>query len=499
MDPEKRWAARRDYAAYRLHTNDYLSIECRDAPTGWKAPLIMYYLLVGVVCLFVAWRVMSYPFAGLLLMLAVNPLEGMIPLPFGLSAGRLVSFVTVLGWLAYLRQNAQALRRLRGSKVLRGAWPFLVICFLGVVLNGESDVRSYSYAINLVLLAVMALMVEHLVDRQERLHQLTLVVALSSVVAAAFPIAYHFGFDLYTPFGVEASEAVAAGRAAGLAGNANAVGLACSMGLFALLILIMVQNRVWPVLGLSVLGLVMVGGLLLSGSRTHVVAAIVCTFSVGGLGFIGPKRSRLVTGLAAGVVVVLLVAAYLQVPGNVQKRLVLAGNQVDESTLRRESFSAVQRSHALALLWDHPLVGIGLKNFHFPAGLDTHDTISTLVGETGLLGVLSFLWLVVPCWKSLYRGARVGRRLGALRLYLYSAGFMASFAAMFVAGLGGYIVIYQRWFWITLAAAVVVGRWAQVTSYDYNGRVTGPVVAGVPRKWASRRPLRAAASRTHTM
>ena len=45
-------------------------------------------------------------------------------------------------------------------------------------------------------------------------------------------------------------------------------------------------------------------------------------------------------------------------------------------------------------------------------------------------------------------------------LYHYSAGFIASLVAMLIASLGGYILFYQRWFWITLGASVVIARWA---------------------------------------
>jgi hypothetical protein len=382
----------------------------------------------------------------------------------------LVGVIAVLGWLAYLSRHAQAKRRLWHSRVLKVAWAFPAVCILGVVVsfvvNDSSDPRGFSSAVSIALLAVMAVMIENLVDSTARLNQLLLVVVLSSVVAAMFPLAYNYGVDLYTPLGVDAALTVEGGRAAGLTNNANALGLATSMGLFALLIYITMRRRLWEIVLFAGVALIMLGGLMLSGSRTHLVAAVACIAFFGALRMMGPKRGRVTTALVGLAILPLMFYAYTLAPERLQERFIVVGGRVEESTLQRAEFAKVQHRHALDIVMQHPLLGVGLTNFHFPPtsqvpeGYDPHDTFSMVLGETGIAGALAASWLVLSCWMWLYEGWRVARRRGHDGLFNLSAGLMATLAAMLVASLGGYILFYQRWFWITAGLSAVIARWA---------------------------------------
>lgn len=426
--------------------------------------MILLYLSLLLGGSAIAWQIVKRPFLGLLLMLAVNPLEDLFTLPAGLSAGRLVGTMVVIGWVVYLGRSSKAGKLLRQGRLIKIVWAFPILCIIGVMASqlgtAESVGGGYSAAISISLLAIMALMIENLVDNKQRMNQLMLVVVLSSTVAAIFPLAYFLGVDIYSPLGIDATATVESGRALGLTNNPNGLGLATSMGLFALIIYISAQRRLRDALLFSFIALVMIGGLILSGSRTHLIAFMACIIVFGFLRVRGPKKVRLPTAAGALALLALLILAFWKAPEDLQERFILVGDQVHESTLRREAFVGLQRQHALELLSEHPLLGVGLKNFQYPLDYDAHDTISMLMGETGLFGTLSALWLVASVGVWLYRGIKTGKRQRDLALYNYSTGLMASLVAMLIAGLGGYVMFYQRWFWITAGMSAVMARWA---------------------------------------
>jgi putative inorganic carbon (HCO3(-)) transporter len=66
-------------------------------------------------------------------------------------------------------------------------------------------------------------------------------------------------------------------------------------------------------------------------------------------------------------------------------------------------FSATMRlsywKDTLELIRQHPLVGIGLGNFNLPQSRYAHNLLLQLWAETGLLGLISFLWLVIAVLK----------------------------------------------------------------------------------------------------
>ena len=87
---------------------------------------------------------------------------------------------------------------------------------------------------------------------------------------------------------------------------------------------------------------------------------------------------------------------------------------------------------------------------------NAHDSVSALLAETGVLGTLSFLILISSCFSRLVKVLPDWRFSGRLEVYGYSAGLLASLVAILVAGLGGYVVFYQRWFWIVIGLSGVM-------------------------------------------
>jgi len=121
-------------------------------------------------------------------------------------------------------------------------------------------------------------------------------------------------------------------------------------------------------------------------------------------------------------------------------------------------FREKQQRHAVATMLSHPLVGVGLGRFRFhnPDGYDVHDTFSATAGETGFLGILTMLILLLAIAMRLLRSAFGWRRHSDPEMYNINVGLLASYVTfMIVSALGGGVMFYQRWFWIMagLAAA----------------------------------------------
>lgn len=421
---------------------------------------MLIYLFFAIGCLLLMKWLARVPFVGLLLMLAVNPAEALFKLPGSLSVGRLVGAAAVAGWLINLRGSGTG-NRLKEAKLRKLVWVFPAVCILGVLLTqGGMGGRGFSSAITIVLLALMSLMIEDLANTSKKWNQLFLVVALTSSIEAIFALAIYNGIDLYSPLGLNAASAVDHGRTIGLGTDANALGVATSMGLFALIIFGSTQPDMSRGLFYWVSAVGLLGGLMLSGSRTHLLAFSVFTFAFGGLRLLGPQKAR--WRAAGGIlgVLMLLGFAYSRAPTDLQERFILVGGHVREDTRSRSDFAWHQREQAVDILSKHPLFGLGLRGYStMGSKVEVHDTFSAVVGETGLTGALAISWLVVSCGRWLRSGYRRGLAGGDMELYNFTAGFMASMVAMLFAGLGGYVIFYQRWFWITVGASAVTARW----------------------------------------
>jgi putative inorganic carbon (HCO3(-)) transporter len=55
---------------------------------------------------------------------------------------------------------------------------------------------------------------------------------------------------------------------------------------------------------------------------------------------------------------------------------------------------------ALRIIWAFPLVGVGIGNFNLPLSRYAHNIFLQIWAETGILGLFSFIWLIVEVMKS---------------------------------------------------------------------------------------------------
>ncbi len=396
------------------------------------------------------------PFIGLLLVLAVQPISPIIALPAGLTAGRIAGAFTIASWVAYISTNVDSAQRFQQSQMKWWIFLFPLTCLLGtsIGLLENGWVNGVGKTLNVFLLASMALIIENQVTTPKRFSTLIAIVVVSSLIAVLFPLAFHFGIDLYTPIGADLELVLmgAEGRAAGLAGNTNGLGIGAAMGIFGIIIAIAGSRDLKPLLLLAFAGAACLGGLLLSGSRTNVIAVFVCLVVYFAGTVMGTPRNRIIGTVGLFLLLSAVPLVWLITPEGIQGRLNMVGSNVDSNTNERLDFTSQQRANAIRGLEQRPIFGAGLVNFQ-NAGLDSqnaHDTVSILIGETGLSGIVAFLTTAFLGYLGLIQILKTALAINDERVFGLAIGLLASFTGVLVAGLGGYIVFYERWFWLVL-------------------------------------------------
>ncbi len=232
------------------------------------------------------------------------------------------------------------------------------------------------------------------------------------------------------------------------------------------------------------------GALLLGGWRrlgygaafVALALADAVTFSVGGwLGaaaglavvLLGLGRRALLWGALAAAGGLLAAVPLLQV-----ERVVSHLNATGAST----TFVRLQLWQAsLAMLRDHPILGIGLDNFlylyrqeYLPPGASAepnlshpHNLVLHFWLALGLPGLAAFLWLLWTFVRCAWR-----RATASLEQRLLALGALGSMADCVVHGLGDnsyFLVDLAFCFWLTLAAAHAASRQASEQEVQEHG------------------------------
>ncbi len=206
------------------------------------------------------------------------------------------------------------------------------------------------------------------------------------------------------------------------------------------------------------------------------------TFSVGGwLGaaaglavvLLGLGRRALLWGALAAAGGLLAAVPLLQV-----ERVVSHLNATGAST----TFVRLQLWQAsLAMLRDHPILGIGLDNFlylyrqeYLPPGASAepnlshpHNLVLHFWLALGLPGLAAFLWLLWTFVRCAWR-----RATASLEQRLLALGALGSMADCVVHGLGDnsyFLVDLAFCFWLTLAAAHAASRQASEQEVQEHG------------------------------
>ena len=121
--------------------------------------------------------------------------------------------------------------------------------------------------------------------------------------------------------------------------------------------------------------------------------------------------------------------------------------------------------HGFMMLLDHPLLGVGVgcypvARWHmFETDLWAHNLLGQLMGELGILGTITFLVLLLKCYKNTRESRKilVDNGLQKSLLYYHCMALEASLFAQILNGIGQHS-LYLFGFYVTGALTVIVLR-----------------------------------------
>lgn len=401
---------------------------------------------------------MSNPLWGLVLVFFVNPLEPLFPDIGGLTVGRVAGFITMLIWLLHLAQKSSALSKVKNSELLKKVKLFLIPIALSSLfwLFAPKGINALNGAITFTLLAMLGLMVENLTKSSRDLKRILFAIAFSGTIAGLPAILFLFGINLYTAFGATPPIELNAEslRSTTLGGNANSLGIVARNGLFAGFLLLLITKRTTMKVLLWILVLACLSAILLSGSRTNFYGTLIMVFIMIIINIKEMLRTKYKFVLFLMGLISVGIIALRFTPDPIKERLLLSestkGNEINKERAEdRYEFTKDQQLQALGFLLINPFFGIGVdRTAYYTHSLGAHDTISFLIGETGLLGTIGFslvvFWALRKLWFIFKRSNDRNQRMG-IGLMI---GMLLSMIVMGVSG--GFIIAYDRTFWVTL-------------------------------------------------
>jgi putative inorganic carbon (HCO3(-)) transporter len=265
---------------------------------------------------------------------------------------------------------------------------------------------------------------------------------------------------------------IASNRAYGTLGDGNgyAMYLAATMP-FALALIFTEVPAVHRVFG----GLVLcVGtlGLVFSLSRGGWLGFTVACIVVLAFTFHRRRHNIHVSGVLGGVILLLVISLILS-----QRNLILSRITSNDGGA---AYSRVPMAQgALAMIQDHPIMGVGLSNylFYMPKydwttfvrngrPIVVHNIFLLVAAETGLVGLGCFVWLMMTL---VVQARRLTRRARSDLVWMVGVGVLAGYGALIGHGMVEYAMLANvplfRVFWLIGAMATGVGANAISTSH----------------------------------
>ncbi len=423
---------------------------------------IIIALLAFPLLLYVVYKTFKDPLWGILIVLFLRPIEPLFNLE-SIQVGRIMGVVTFLIWFIYLVRTPSAVKRLRKSRFLKNATWLILALFMGTLswTLSTGAAKAYDGFSTILLLVLLALMLENILTNEKRLDAILFVFAISGAMASLPAAAFMVGIDLFSVFGAEApsvvNEELNLVRADALGGGTNSLGILGRIGILSSF-LFLIHNQAKNKLILIPLAISFMG-LVLSASRTNFYGILIASgiFLIIVLFFI-----RGYTKYIAPAAVIIFIGAwslYALAPEGTRSRLLNVDND-DYSAERfdqRNDFRKNQQKDAVNLLFDYPLTGVGLYrtnvvlNQHYGA----HDTISVIVGETGLFGIVASLILLTGFFFTVFRFFRKPYLPRSSKLL--AAAIFSIFLSLIIMGFfGGLIFLFDRGFWVMVGISYAI-------------------------------------------
>jgi O-antigen ligase len=183
--------------------------------------------------------------------------------------------------------------------------------------------------------------------------------------------------------------------------EANAVGVFAAVGVLSMAALLRETRNVWVKGLLVACGMLSVTGVVLSASR----GAFITLMSISVLWAVfclwGQRRIKLSAILGAGLVLWVSYELFQFILANTYlgTRFTSSISMEDQSTVARVGFIRI----ALRLLWENPVLGVGLGQFGIASGTGyyAHNEFAEIIATTGLPGFLLYYSVYWRAWSRL--------------------------------------------------------------------------------------------------
>jgi len=419
--------------------------------------------VVGLATLAAVVAVLYRPFFGLLVLVATIPVENAVAVSGDLTSAKLVGIAVFAGWFVGKVIRRESWRHIVSTLFFATAVLFVLIV-LASTLWARAPLVARSGFVSMSQMVVLAVIILDLVDSRERLDTLIKVLLVSAAVAAALT--------------VYQSEVVGLRRAGGdVAGGINSTAVllvsTVPLGFY------MLRGRfhpAWRLFGLIYIPLAVLG-VLVTFSRFNLLLMplIVAAFAVLTL---RERRSR---SWLLGLFAVSAVAALLFVPWEkLQKRTETIAPYLAQTLQFGEEREATSpRGYhlriGLAILRDHPILGVGYGNYGFYftevyqfqiPGADKvyrswrspHSSFIGIAADLGIVGLVIWVSLLLVSVRAVWHAWLLSRSSGdeALAALVQA---LAAMLALQVIAYGWYMPQQrEKFFWLVLALCAAVWR-----------------------------------------
>lgn len=384
-------------------------------------------------------------------------------LPAAVSVGQLALMLLLLVGVVR-KARTQADPDAPPDRILRWVLLFIVAYWVSTAFAVDPSL-SVGPGLSLTATAMLVWLLPRLVDSWPRFRQMHAALAVGAVMAAAvgvlqfkeiIPVQRIARNDLTEDRrGAVEEYRYSTGRDRGVrfsgpVSNPNGYGSVLLWGIPALLYFMLLRGGA-VVRALACFGLCLEGvALMLAMSRTFLVCAAACVVITAALNWRNVKlQIGLVLGVAAVVVGLMWFGGEAVNAATDRVMRSLREETADTSTVARANI----RQGGLAAFLSNPLVGIGPNNSTVagftPGEKAAHDVVSGVLGELGLFGALTMLFMLIEGGRLIWR-LRSESHDGDEELLDITTLLATSLIATVLAG-AGTPLIGARGLWMTLA------------------------------------------------
>ena len=346
---------------------------------------------------FVGWIAFQCPRWGIVILAGTLPVERLLPpVTFATSMYPLMGGITLAGYVVH--------HLIIGRERPRFTWPHL-FALLFLVWISVTNPRAaflqgrYTWFLTFLQLMIFAWLATQLIrTEKERILLLTAFTG-SAVLSALWALPQvQFGFDSASSI-----------RAGGLTGGPNITGAIYAIGVVYLFHTATVSHKLPIRLGALGGSGVLFAGLASTVSRTAFIALILGLIFLLAIDFQRLKKQQLqIVGLFILVSIICIPSGFWQIASGIPASIASGTDSV--------GFRYMQWQAALAMWKDHPWAGVGIGQFRYSVAFygqefvpfyglwyGAHNILLALMTETGLIGTMLFMMMIVTSFRSLVR------------------------------------------------------------------------------------------------